>query len=395
VLALVNSVESSLVERARSIAQLIGNEAIQTEQGGTLAPPVVQAFRDTELFWALVPREYGGLGATLVETIEMLEEVSAADGSSGWSLMANTLANGMAAAFLQDEAVEAMFGGGRRSIAAGMLGPGGNARLVDGGYVASGNFSFASGGAHADWFCAGMFVLEDGKPRKLPSGIPEVQGVFMPRDRIRLKGNWDVLGLCGTGSYDYEVPEQFIPTAFALERTVRKPLRGGSHFKLGAEGVGATGHMGVALGLMKHALREIARIASSKKRPAYPDVVAKSDLFRADFAFLEAQYLAARRFALQTFGDAQDYVADHPEISEEHRQRLRQACTYVHMIAADVVRKCHMWSGSEGLRNPSAMGRCLRDMYVATQHIYVDPSTMVNAGTAIVDSWLPVPSSER
>lgn len=40
--------------------------------------------------------------------------------------------------------------------------------------------------------------------------LPEMICYIVPADRVELKGNWDVMGLCGTGSYDYEVPEQFI-----------------------------------------------------------------------------------------------------------------------------------------------------------------------------------------
>ncbi len=374
--------------RARRLVPFLKAEAETTEALGTLSPATVQAFKDAELFWMLVPREYGGLGCDIVELVETLEEVTYGDGSSGWSLMANSLATGQAAVFLGDDAVEAMFGNGERAIAAGMPGPGGTAEVVDGGYQARGKFRFGSGTGHATWLISGMLTSENGKQREVTPGVPEVMACFTPRENVEFEGNWEVMGLKGTGSYDYSVPEQFVPFSFAHERTANVPLRGGGHFNVGAVGLGSAGHAGVALGFMKRAVEEIAVIASSKKRPAYPGVVGESHVFRSDFALLEAQYVAAREMVLKSFGDAQDYGRNHGLLSEEQTQRMRQAATFAHIVAADVVRKCHMWSGSEGLRVPSAMGRCMNDMYVATNHAFVDPSSMVNAAGPILDFWI-------
>ncbi|MBB4631996.1 acyl-CoA dehydrogenase family protein [Sphingosinicella soli] len=376
------------VARARRLVPLIKAEAETTDKLGTLSPNAVQAFKDAELFWMLVPRDYGGLGCDIVELVETLEEVSYADGSSGWSLMANSLATGQAAVFLQEDAVETMFGDCARPIAAGMPGPGGTADIVDGGYEVQGSFRFGSGCAHANWLISGMLVREGGKQREVAPGQPEVAACYTRRENVEFVGNWEVMGLKGTGSYDYRVPEQFVPFSFALERTVNVPLRGGDHFKVGAMGLGAAGHAGVALGLMKRALEEIAVIASYKKRPAYPGVVGDSPVFKSDFVSLEAQYIAARLMVLKAFGDAQEYGRNNVALDVEQNQRMRQAATFAHIVASDVVRKCHMWSGSEGLRVPSAMGRCLTDMYVATNHVFVDPQTLVNAAEAIVQSWV-------
>ena len=48
-----------------------------------------------------------------------------------------------------------------------------------------------------------MLVLDDGVPRRLASGQPEVRVCFVPRDKVEFKSNWNVNGLAGTGSYDW------------------------------------------------------------------------------------------------------------------------------------------------------------------------------------------------
>ena len=64
-----------------------------------------------------------------------------------------------------------------------------------------------------------------------------------------------------------------------------------------------------------------------------------------------------------------------------------QLLDYTRWVAADVVRFCYESSGSEGLRNPSALGRCMRDMYAATQHIFVDGNAMVDVVVPILQHW--------
>ena len=375
-------------QAARDVAAVLTSEANETERLGTISPAGVVALRESDLFWLIVPRELGGLGLDVVTLIRVVEELSRADGSSGWSYMANALSTGVAAAFCGDDAADAAFGGPVPAIFAGMLGPGGACVEVDGGYVGGGRYSFASGAGHADWLAAGMFVLEDGRPRTLDGGLPEVRVCMLPCDRAEMMGNWDVMGLVGTGSVDFRVPDQFIGSGYTFERATLSPRRGGPSFSLGIAGFASAGHTAVALGIAARALQEISIVASGKKRPAYPSVVADHPLFRQDFSYHEASYQAARAFVYDVYTHAHATVADGGELSTEQRQRFRQAATYTHRIAADVVRFCYTWGGSDALRNPSALGRCMRDISGATQHIYVDPITMVDAAPALIDHWI-------
>src|SRR5690606_14795714 len=91
-------------------------------------------------------------------------------------------------------------------ITAGESAPTGRARRVDGGYVVSGRFRYASGSNAAGWF-NGAYVLED---ERAGGGRTVISGLI-PRDNVKLVGNWDVMGLVATTSVDYEITEQFLP----------------------------------------------------------------------------------------------------------------------------------------------------------------------------------------
>lgn len=373
---------------ARALSALVRQNADESERIGTVAPNVVDALRQSGLFWVLLPTNLGGLGSDVTTAMEVFEVVSRADGSTGWSLMANSLSTALAGAYCGDDAIDAMFGSsGGKAITAGMLGPGGECIEVDGGFRGSGLYHFASGAGHADWLAAGMFVIEEGRPRPLANGQPEVRVCVIPRQAVEMRGNWNVMGLVGTGSYDFAVPEQLIDAGFTFERTSIDYLRGGPLFSLGVVGFGCAGHASVALGITARALEEIAGLAAGKKRAAYPSVIGDHPLFLHGFAHHEAAYQGARSYTYQVFGDAQRTVLGGAELSAEMRQRFRQCATYVHTVAAEAVRWCYTWGGSDALRLPSPLGRCLRDMAGATQHVFVDPITLLEAGSTLAEAW--------
>jgi alkylation response protein AidB-like acyl-CoA dehydrogenase len=300
--------------------------------------------------------------------------------------MVNAVATALAAAYCGSNAVDAIFGGTERPIVAGMLGPGGKSRRVPGGYDGSGKYSFGSACAHANWLTAGMFVSDEGGQRMIAPGQPEVRVCFIPRSRLEINANWNVLGLQGTGSFDYEVPSQFVGEDFTMERTESQPRRGRAHFRFGVAGMGCAGHTAIVLGIMKRALKEISRIASEKRRPGYESVIAAHPVFKEQFARHEAQYQAAHALAFRVFTEAQAVAAAGSNL-EAYRPRFRQVITWTHQLTTEIVHFAYSWAGQEAFRNPSALGRCMRDALVAQQHVYVDPITLVDVGTELIKQW--------
>src|SRR5690606_28646816 len=89
----------------------------------------------------------------------------------------------------------------------------------------SGNYRFGSGSLHADWLGAGMFVMDDKIMRRLPDGNPVVRVCWLPRDKAEFKTDWDVLGLRGTGSVDYNLTDVTVPRGYHHERSATRSLR--------------------------------------------------------------------------------------------------------------------------------------------------------------------------
>lgn len=379
--------EMTMLERARSISALVRAEARASEKLGTMTPAVVKAMKEAGLFWMLLEKRVGGFQASMADCMEAWEEIAAADASAGWSLMANSTGTAVPYAFCDQEAVDVIYGGPVLPVMAGMLGPGGTAVEEAGGLSGSGQYRFGSGSLHADWIGSGLFVKEGDGIRKLADGSPAVRVSWCPAKAVDFDDEWDVMGLRGTGSVDYQLRDIVIPAGFHHERSTTKSERSWRLYDIGIPGLACAGHTGVILGLMKRALEEITRIAFGKKRPAYSVVLGEQQVFRHDFAYHEAAYHAARDFTLRLYAETQDYLEGGGELTPAMRARFRQNCIYVHKVGAEVVRFCHTMGGSGSIRNDSDLARCMRDMYVATQHIFVDTISMQDVAVPILEDW--------
>ena len=72
--------------------------------------------------------------------------------------------------------------------------------------------------------------------------MPAIRVFFVPRDHVELTDGWDVLGLVGTGSWDYTVPEQVVDRAFTFDLLGDRPQRGGPVYRFGVLGLALIGH---------------------------------------------------------------------------------------------------------------------------------------------------------
>ena len=83
--------------------------------------------RTAGLFALLVPAELGGCEADPVQFIQVVEEISRADGSTGWCVANGAICAGMAGAHLGDTSVRDVFAAQRPPLFAGGFTPRGRA----------------------------------------------------------------------------------------------------------------------------------------------------------------------------------------------------------------------------------------------------------------------------
>jgi alkylation response protein AidB-like acyl-CoA dehydrogenase len=369
---------------ARSLSPMVEREAASAESAGTLPQTLVDAFRETGLFALQIPRSLGGFEADAETSLAVYEEVCRADGSAGWTLLANAWTSAFATTYTSDAAVREMFAVGIPTHA-GQFSPRGRAVATGDGYTVSGHYSFGSGSAHADWVGGGALEILGGEPRMLAPGRPAIRVFFVPHDHVEFAGNWDVIGLVGTGSFDYIVPEQYVDGGFTFDLLGGSPLRGGPIYRLGVLGLALIGHAGFALGVARRALDEVTVIARTKQRMGAASRIADRERFQFELGRFDAALRSARSFVYESFGEAQSELDRGDDLTPARLLRLRQATTYATHVAVDVTRFAYSFAGTDPIRTPSALGRCFRDIHAASQHLVVDDLTLVLAGQSLVE----------
>jgi alkylation response protein AidB-like acyl-CoA dehydrogenase len=368
----------NLLAEVRALRPLIESKAEESEINVRLDDEVMRQLYACGYMTMMAPDEVGGGEVEPSLLIDCVEEVSYADGSTGWASMASACGVGVFLAVLPDDGVKALLSSDNCLIAGSVPKPG-TARPVDGGYLMSGRFSFASGGAHAGWFSGSYFVVdENGKSTSgQPGGSPYPLITLIPREHTKILGNWDVMGLIATGSYDYEFTDVFVPEYMIARESA--PLRGGAIFTMGAKAVPGMGHTGFGLGVGRRALDEFRKLASSKQRPP-SGLLSKHHVLQRDFADWTTRLNAARVYAYDSYNKMYESELKGVRPSEEMRANCRMATTHAVFTAAEAAKGAYIASGQEGLRNGSVLQRCFRDLFAATQHMYTAEHIYVSAG---------------
>ena len=156
-----------VIARARALQGLVRAEAPRTESQRTLTAPVVQALLDAELFYLMVPAALGGLEVDGRTYLEVVEAISAADGSTGWCVMIGAEVNGMVGVNLPADVARGMlFQHGPICCAGSAIqdGPASIERTGD-QYRVSGRWRFASGCHHSAYLFAFAPLCAAGQAR--------------------------------------------------------------------------------------------------------------------------------------------------------------------------------------------------------------------------------------
>ena len=205
----------------------------------------------------------------------------------------------------------------------------------------SGAWSFGSGTGHAEYVAAGFMPMDDGQPRWISEGIPEMRVAFVPRDEVTFTDGWHVQGLKGTGSYDYNAQDVFVPEYRTMPLFTREPCRGTSAAsRMGLMAVTAAGHASWALGVAKSMLDDVEELAATKVRMSDMATLASRPTFQKGLAHHVAAWRAARLLVVDAFSAAEAAVTAGSDLTPRMRADVRVAAVY----ATDVARAAAEWA---------------------------------------------------
>ena len=231
-------------ELVASVAAVVGAEAAASEAARTMTPAIVGAMWESGLMRHLNPAAAGGTEPSFAEMIETWIAMARLDGSFGWIGIANLPSSAAAAAYLPEAGFDEVFAANEgRVTMGGQFFPNGTGAATEGGYRLTGSWNFGSGTGHSEYVAAGFMPMVDGDLVMVAEGVPDLRVAILPRGEVTFTDGWHVQGLKGTGSYDYNVSDLFVPLWRTFALFTREPLRGSSPaFRMGLIPITAAGH---------------------------------------------------------------------------------------------------------------------------------------------------------
>jgi indole-3-acetate monooxygenase len=371
-----------------AMAAVVEAEAAACEQLRTMTPLVVESMWATGLMTRLNPVEAGGADPSFHEMIQTWIDMAYLDGSFGWIGIANLPSAAAIAAYLPDAGFEEVFtANDNRVTLAGQFFPNGAGAVEDGGYRITGAWNFGSGTGHSEYVAAGFMPTVDGELVFLENGLPELLVAVVPREDVRFTDGWHVQGLKGTGSYDYELADVFVPQHRTFPLFTRTPERGSSPtFRMGFMPLVAAGHASWALGIARSMIDDVVELAMTKVRMGDPATLANKASFQTGLAHHECMWRAARLLIDQTFGDVEATVAAGEDLTPTMRADLRAAAVYATDCSREIAQWAHLAAGTTAIREGSRLERGFRDLYTGTQHAFIGEKVAIDAAQV----WLGI-----
>jgi resorcinol 4-hydroxylase (FADH2) len=362
---------AELLERARDIARLARERAVETERARRVSEDMVARMRQADLFRIMQPRAYGGFeyGFEVMAQIEAV--VASGCGSTGWVYGLLASHQWLLACF-SEEAQEEIWAD-RTATATGTYAPVARAEAVEGGFLVSGAGSFCSGCDNAQWQILGGMIPQ--------SGGPPQPGFFLLRtDDIVIDDNWHTMGLCGTGSKTVVATNAFVPAhrtvAFAALSAATAPgMRAQTNplYKQSFLAVLPAAIVVPLLGMAEGALAEFLDMAKGRTTRG---AVAGGNRKMAELTTVQLRAAeatgcidAARLLIFRDLAEAYEMAARGEQVSFDVRLRNRRDQAFCARLLIQAIDALFLAAGGQGLFLDHPLQRFWRDAHAAGSHI--------------------------
>jgi alkylation response protein AidB-like acyl-CoA dehydrogenase len=359
----------ALLQAARELGPFIRACADEIERERRLPQRLVDRLVAAGLFKMTVATSFGGAEADPETIVRVIEEVSRADGSTGWCVTVPTQ-EGLYCAFLREDVASELFGGDPAAYVAGGVAPIGRAVAVEGGFRVTGRWRYNSGCAHATWLVCLCIVHDVGpegsSPRLDAEGEPLQWYVYVPAADCWIIDTWHVTGLRGTGSHDVAVEDVFVPQDRSVAPRFVGPAREPSALYRFGRGLLPITFAAVSLGIARGAIDAFVELLTRPESPK--SRLGESPRVLAQLSQAEARLRAARALLFEAVREAWATVCE-PDVGlpEERRMALQLASAHAATASAQVVEMLWYAYGSSAIFAGNPLERRFRDAHTAAQ----------------------------
>ena len=200
---MVQNVEG-LIERIAALRPLLDKNAARTEAERRVVEENIIALKAAGAFRIMVPQRYGGYQTSIRTKLEVSREVAKGCGSTAWvTALMNVCA--FFVGLMNEKAQNDVWGKNPDARIAGVFNPTATTRKVEGGYIVTGAWNWASGCYHADWLYLGVPIVDEKGNMLYPAMA------IIPNTDVTIEDTWFTSGMRGTGSNTIHVHDKFVP----------------------------------------------------------------------------------------------------------------------------------------------------------------------------------------
>ncbi len=357
------------IARARALAPVLTAAGPRIDAARELPADMQAAMHEAGMFRLLLPKSLGGAELDPLTYVQCVEMIASGDGSAGWCMNQGSGCS-MSAAYLDPDAAADVFGDPQAVLAWGQ-GPGARAERVDGGWIVTGKWLFASGSRHASWLgCHALTYDADGTARTHPDGRPWEATMLVRREQATVTDTWHVMGLRGTGSDQYVVSGFFVPDRLTLTRDLAAERRHpGLLYRFTTGNIYASGFGSVALGIARGILDAFTRLAREKTPALTTTRLADSQVIQSQLAICEAKFASARLFLHASLREAAEVLATREALTLDERAKIRLASTFAIHQAREIVDFAYHEAGATAIFESNVFERRFRDIHSVCQQV--------------------------
>lgn len=360
---------AEILDRAAALIPELGQRAAEAEQLRRLPDANVAALKRAGLFKILQARRYGGLQASLHMHVDAVATIARGCGATAWC-MGVVHAHSWLMASFPEEAQEETYGADPDTIIAAVIAPRGEAKPVEGGYVLSGFWPFASGCQHAQFLLLGARILD-----KSGTVVDEAD-LLVPAKEITINDDWHVAGLRGTGSCSVVATEVFVPRhrilslpGLAQGQAPGAALHEGSLYKSAAVPVLQLALAPSAIGIAEAALAAFqARLPGRVIAYTLGEKQIESATTHRQLADAATRVRVARLLLHRAVDDIEAAATAGAIMAAVERARIRMDCAHAVRQCLEAVGALFLACGGSGLAEANPIQRAWRDLHAINMH---------------------------
>jgi alkylation response protein AidB-like acyl-CoA dehydrogenase len=370
---------ATILDNVLTLGPELRKRAAAAEKAGRHSDETIADLDAAGVFNIGSPAEYGGYELSVREQLDVIIAVAKWDGSAGWTSWVAASTNWIPAGYgpkVIEEVYSPEWVGPRVAGSSHFPATRGRARRAEGGWIISGGpWTFGSDSLWAPYTNLGCIADEGGATFLL--------GVQVPRDQLKFLDDWDVAGMCATGSVSIvlERDELFVPTHRCIDfrditsANIDSGLKG-SLWKAPSLGWSFSLMAGMSIGIATGALERFLERSGGRpiRGTTYKDQLAAplTHLMLAEVhSKIQSATLIAQANAEETdrLGKlAATGTPTDPDYMQKFSARVLMETAYAAKWCAEAIELLQRNSGSTAIMSFEPIQRAWRDARVITLH---------------------------